>query len=92
MFELFKTMFGGLISSSAKKILVGSGLTMVNAAGTFILIRFLIDKIDDSMNNANADLLSFISLCGLDTYMSIITGAIVAAVTLDKAKIKLSKE
>ena len=92
MFPILRDLLDSLVSASAKKVMVGAGLTLVNAAGTMILIQFLVGKIGSSLGDADGDLLALISLCGLDTFMSIITGAMVAAVTLDKAKIRFAKD
>lgn len=92
MFPILRDLLDSLISASAKKVIAGAGLTLVNAAGTMILIQFLISNISDALGDADGALLALISICGLDTFMSIITGAMVAAVTLDRAKIRIAKD
>lgn len=71
-----------MVGPAAKRILVSLGLSVVTYAGVSTAVNAMIDSAKQNMAGLPADVANMIALAGINTALSIITGAIVARVSL----------
>lgn len=80
-----------LLANSIKRALSGAGLAVVTYQGLDIVLDTLLNNAVSNIQSASTVALSFMSLSGIDTSLSIVASAMIARISITQAHLFLTK-
>jgi hypothetical protein len=85
-------MFGAwLLSSFAKKVLLGAGVALVSAAGINLVLTGFINKAINASSAVDPTYLGLLAISGVDKAISIIIGALIARAAIVATDMSIKK-
>jgi hypothetical protein len=90
MAKFLYSIFSVLLNGFFRKIMIASGIGLFTGAVSKQILETLMNLVISNFSYSS-DVLSLASIAGLDSFLSIIFGAILSRVTIDNLSLRLQK-